>query len=286
MNCSNVQPLSAAISQIITDNIDGVIATPTVGGGIKNVKDINSGVVKMGISMGTTVWDGLQGNPPFEEKTTNVRAICQLYFPPIQFVVKADSNINSFYDLKDKNLGVSPKGWTLEQFNRKILGLYDLDYDLIKASGGQINYAGYQDMAILMKDRHLDLATFFQPYPASTIMNIVTSFPIRLLSLDEEKADEFLEKYPGSFKTEIPAGIYKGQEDPAITIGTSHLLIVDKRLSNELVYEITKAIFNNLESFKKVHPVLNEFDINRAVKNMPIPFHEGAEKYYKERGVL
>ncbi len=135
-----------------------------------------------------------------------------------------------------------------------------------------------------MKDRQVDVIQLAQPIPNPLVHRLETSFPARVLSVDQKILEGLLEKYPGYVKVKIPAGMYKGQKEDAWTMGDLDVLIIRADLPEDLVYQITKAIYDNPAPFKKLSWLQN-MSYKNATQGVPIPFHPGAAKYFREKGI-
>ncbi|RJX35447.1 MAG: TAXI family TRAP transporter solute-binding subunit [Desulfarculus sp.] len=278
-------PLCAATAEVLNRNIKGTTFTATLGGGISNLKNIESGKLVMGIGTGSSSFQASKGLAPFSKPATKLRLIGIYYAYPYNLVVRADSGIKAVAGLKSKSLGVGKKGWSTEEACRNILATAGLDYQKIKAAGGNVTYAGFAQMNGMFKDKKLDMIVDPNNPPSPGIIEITTVTPIRLIALGPQAIAKLMKVNPGYTTVDIPGGIYKGQDKPVVNLADPAGMIVSKDLSEDLVYAMTKAIFENSGEIAKVHSVLKDFSLKHALKGAYLPLHPGAYRYYKEKGV-
>jgi hypothetical protein len=200
--------------------------------------------------------------------------------------VPRKSNIRSYADLADKRIVPGKVGFSGEVAAKSVLEIYGITYDSIKKKGGVVNFVGYADSAALMKDGHLDAAMFMTSCPQATIIDLNFRPGIRLLPVDKEHMREILEKHPGYMTTVIPKDAYKGVTEDIPTIGTVTSLLVSADLSGDMVYQITKTIFENLPELAKIKKkAIAAVSLENALRGVKIPIHPGAKRYYDEHGV-
>ncbi len=196
------------------------------------------------------------------------------------------SKIFSYADLADKRIVPGKVGFSGEVAGKSVLEIYGITYDSIKKKGGVVNYVGYSDAAALMKDGHLDAAMFLTSCPQATIIDLNFRPGIRLLPVDKKHMKKLLKKYPGYMTTVIPKGAYEGVTKDILTIGTVTSLICSADLSDEMVYRITKAIFENLPELAKIKKkAIANVSLENGLRGCKIPVHPGAKRYYDEHGV-
>lgn len=279
-------PISAGISGIINSQIQGVMSAPTLGGGVENIKSIEKGDVEMAATIGSTAfeaWNGL--NWAKDKKYREFRALFNMYGSGLQFVVAKQSDIFTLKDLVGKRFVPGKVGWTAEGLAREMLKFYGITYEDILKKGGKIIYGGFEEMTMLMKDKHADCVSATSPAPTSWILDISTGFPIRLVPSPDDVLKYMTEKY-GTGGYTVKAGAYKGVDKEVQCLGVANIMVIHKKFPEDLVYKITKAIWDNLDSLKKVHPVVEqEMNLSNALSGFSIPLHKGAAKYYQEKGL-
>ena len=282
-------PVASGMSAIINAKVPGVLVTATTGHGVRNIRRIETGKDLMGFTISAAAAAAKAGAGPFKKvgKVKHVMSFASMYPSPIQLVTPADAGIKKVPDLIGKRLIPHKRGGPLELAVRRILGEYGINYKKITAAGGRINHVGYPEMVIAYKDRQVDMMALMLPVPAPPVLNMQTSRRVSILGLDESVVDKLVKKFPGYNKEKIPAGSYKGTTSDAWAIGVSHMVVIRDSVSNELAYKMAKAVFGNLKVLKKFHPVLKRhLSVKSAAKNLPLPLHPGAARYYKEKGAL
>jgi hypothetical protein len=278
-------PAASLYSQLITENTP-YKATPTVGGGEENVRKIVNNQLDLAITFSLPVYQAYNGEGNFEKPYKNIRTIAAVYPSPLQVAVLADSDIHSYSDLLGKRVSPGKVGFTGKYTFEKVLEVYGLSLDEIEKSGGKITYAGYRDQVDLMKDGHLDVVVQQTVVPSSTLLDLSTLKPIRLLSISQEKLEEFLKKNPAYSPYEIPANVYNGQTEPVQSVGLWNVWVCRADLPEDAVYEITKTLWENQEKFAELHQAYRDsMKLENALKGLSVPLHPGAYKYYKEKGL-
>jgi TRAP transporter TAXI family solute receptor len=162
---------------------------------------------------------------------------------------------------------------------RRVLEAHGLSYDDLK----KINYGSNTDGVNMMKDGHAEVMSHLITNPAAYLLDLASSKPIRLLSLDPAAVDKLV-KFPGYTRTTIRAGIYKGQDQEALSINSPVMLVTRAELPDESVYKLTRALFENRAQLVNVHKVMEHFVPQEAAKDPVVPIHPGALRYYREVG--
>jgi TRAP transporter TAXI family solute receptor len=195
--------------------------------------------------------------------------------------IVSTSEITSIEELRGKRVSVGDIGSGVEFNARQILEAYDITFDDII-----VNNLSFGDSATALKDAKIDAFFCVAGAPTTAIVELATSNRINLLEIDDEHAAKLIRKYPFYTKFDVPGGTYKGVDANAQTVAVVATYIVSDRLSEDLVYKMTKALFENAEEITVGHPKGAELDPAYSVSSISIPMHPGAEKYYREAGVL
>lgn len=273
----------AKIAEILMAEIPGLNVSVVEGGGIANLKLVNEGRnADIGYAETAAFQEALAGTGEFTEKATNLAGLAAISRDYLQIVVPAKSDIHKIEDFKNKRLLPTKKGWGTEVMIRRLLELYGITYDTIRQAGGNVSFTSMGEMPALVKDGHADIMCVRGALPLGIVLELEASTPIRLIPIEKEKIQEFLKKYPGYIETEIPANTYKGQTEPVPGLGIRTILMIRKDLPEDLVYKITKALYENREQINSSFPDYN-IDVEEtfnAFKESEI--HPGALKYYKE----
>jgi TRAP transporter TAXI family solute receptor len=278
----------AGIFEIIHANVPDVKARMVPGGGMTNQPRVGTHEVDIAWGITPFVAAALAGEKPFPAAYKDLRCIIKpndLF--ALQFVVLADSPIETIdgiftskYPLK---LAVVPEGISDAYAFGKLLDFYGVDIETISKWGGKIMRAGYPDQIELMKDKHVE-AVFENTYiPANPVMQIQPFRKLKFLSF-EEKHQAYFKKL-GFVPHSIPAGSYENQDKPIQTFASGSVMIVNANVPDEVVYKITKVLVEKAEEIRQI-PTLKNWDPVKGIKDLPAPLHPGAEKYFKEAGLL
>lgn len=279
-------PMMTATMVVLNEEVPGIVATVVPGGAISNARNVNKKSFDIGLTYLSSAYEAMEGLPPFKKKLTDLRAIGNYPSAPYQYTVPAGSDIKSIKDLHDKNVSAGKRGSGTELAFSRVLGMYGLSYDSIRKEGGTVHFVGYGETKMLFKDRHINMGIFDHRSPDPGIVEAEMAFPCRVLNLEPEILEAYLKKYPGHLTWKIPKGTYKGQKEEAVTLAWAPMLATHKDVPEDLIYNLTKAIYANPERLSKGFKALRLLSPEMAVAGVPIPFHPGAERYFKEKGVL
>ena len=276
-------PLGGALKGMWEKAIPGLQITQTPGAGLANVRGVDEGKAKIGLSNSSSAVDGQQGKKPFKRATKNVCQLANLYPQYFQVVAQKDANVNSFKDLKGKKLVTQPKGNTGEALTATILKLNGMSYNDLDKANFQ---AGYTDAVSMMKDGHVDVFTLGTTAPASAVMDLANSRPINLVPVDDATMAEMRKLNPAYNKLTIKAGTYPGQDKDVAAIGYFTHVIVACDLPDDMVYTMVKTMAENIPTMAAVSKSMANLTPQVMATEMGVPLHPGAAKYYKEVGAM
>lgn len=275
-------PFGGAIAKIWNSKIpDMNVTAQATGASAENIRLVNKKEAELAMVQSDTADFAYNGSEPFKEKLTKMNAIAVLYPEIIQIVVRAESGINSFADLKGKKVGAgAPGSGQLANF-RQLLEVYGMKWEDVK---GQ--YLSYSESADQFKDKHIDGFVVVAGVPNAAIMDIGAMHKIKILTIPDDVAGKLTQKYPFLAQAKIPANSYKNQTEEIKSVAVNAVLIVSSEIKEDVVYNLTKALFENQAELARGHAKGKELNLQAAVKGASIPFHPGAAKYYKEKGVM
>ncbi len=277
-------PIGAAMADIINNQKIGVQArVQTTGGGVENVKLVNNGDTELGITISYLAYNGYNGIEPYPAKMENMRTLFSgLSTGVMQIVVMDNSKIQSISDLKGKKVAVGPAG------GGALTALSDLCKEYgIKFSDINASYVSYDEGVTMMTDKQVDAAVVYAALPTPAIKTLEAQKKgFRMLTIDEAKLTSVLTKYPYYVSVDISKDMY-GLSSDIKAIGTPNIVIVSKSVSDDMAYKMVSAFFEeqNLAKIQASHPSAKQLDLKNAAL-APIPLHPGAEKYYKEKGII
>lgn len=276
-------PLGGAISQVLTNKSGGAISiTPqATGASGENMRLTHAGDVQLAILQNDVADAAYKGLAPYTQKFSNVRAIARLYPEYLHVVATQDSGVKQMADFKGKKVSVGARGSGNEVNCRQLFGYFGLNYKNIEPI-----FLPYGETADQFKDRALDGFVFTIGTPNPAVQDITTSQKVTFVPLAGKEADEIVKAFPYLVKDSIPAKTYRGQDEAVPTLAVQAMLVVNKDMSDDVAYTITKLLFENIGDVAKAHNKGAEITLARAADGVTIPFHPGAEKYLKEKGVL
>jgi uncharacterized protein len=275
-------PFGGAMAKIWNSKIPGMnVTAQATGASAENCRLVNKKEAELAIVQSDTIDFAYHGKEAFKEKLPNLTAIAVLYPEIIQLVVRGDSTINSFADLKGMKIGVGAPGSGTEANFRQLMDVYGLKKDDVKAQ-----YLSFAESAEQFKDKHIDAFIVVAGIPNSAIMDIANQRSIRLLSIADDRTAQLTQKYPFLAPAKVPANTYKGVATETKTVAVMAVLIANPEIKGDTVYNITKTLLENQAQLASAHAKGKEISIQTAVKGVSIPFHPGAVRYYKEKGAL
>ncbi len=271
-------PLAGAIAELVQKDAPGVQVTVLPGAGIANVKALQGGRADLGFGNANSTADGYAGRAPFEEATKDVLNVVTLYDQFFQVVVPADSGIRTVADLKGKRLATQPRGNTGEQITRELLEVHGLSYDQL----AKVHHVSYTDAVELIKNRQADAFALITTIPASSVQDLATARPVRVLSIGEAALAKLKAKNVGYATLTIPKGTYPGQESDAVTVGTYTHVVASAKVPEDLVYRVTKTIVESRDQLAVVVSAMKGRAVRDMAVDVGVPFHPGAKRYFDE----
>ncbi|AVO39420.1 TAXI family TRAP transporter solute-binding subunit [Pukyongiella litopenaei] len=258
----------------------------STGGSVYNIKTIREGELEFGVAQSDWQFhafngssDNFEADGPFE----GLRAVFSLHPEPFTVVARADSGIKTFDDLKGKrvNLGnpgsgargtfeivMNEKGWTTDDF----------------ALAAELKPA---EQSAALCDNQVDAIVFTVGHPSGTIQEATTACDSVLVNVEGPEIDKLIADNPYYRSATIPGGMYRGTDGDTTTFGVGATLVTSDQVSDDAVYTVVSAVFDNFDAFKKLHPAFAHLKPEEMIKDgLSAPLHPGAEKYYKEQGWL
>jgi len=275
-------PFGGAMAKIWNSKIkDMNVTAQTSGASGENVRLINKKEVELALVQSDTLDFAFNATEAFKEPLKGMSTIAVLYPEIIQVVVAAAGPIKSIADLKGKKVGVGAPGSGTEANFRQLLDAYGMKKEDVNAQ-----FLSFSESAEAYKDKHIDAFIVTAGIPNAGIMDVSTQNEIRILNIPADVAAKLTQKYPFLAAVKVPANTYKSQTAEVSTVAVNAVLIAGNSLSEAMVYNLTKALFENQAELASAHAKGKELNLQYAVKGVSIPFHPGAVKYYKEKGLM
>lgn len=275
-------PLGVALGRIYGEKIPGIrTSVQSTKASVENLNLLQAGKGEIAFTLGDSLiaaWKG-DAEAGFKAPLDKLRGIAGIYPNYVQIVASKDSGITTLADLKGKRLSVgAPKSGT-ELNARAILAAAGLSYGDL----GKVEYLPFAESVDLMKNRQLDATLQSAGLGVASIRDLATSVPIRMVAVPPEIVAKIGDPFrPGV----IPAGTYTGQDQDVPTATIPNFLVTHAGVSEELAYAMTKELFANLDQLAAAHAEGKKISLEGALAGMPVPLHPGAERFYKEKGLV
>lgn len=260
----------------------------TPGGSQKNQMLVSEGKAQMGFSFTPVSLDAWNGAGSFDKKYQNVRLIGTFYPAYLHAVVRKDAGVESMADLQGKVVSPGKREWSTAKAVMQILDTKGINEESLAANGGQMQFLGLKDASNMMQDRRLDAFMYYGSVPSPLLLKLAESPGIDIPPYTQEEVDAALEVLtPKGAYTQMtyPADPYKGVKGNFPVPVMWSIFLVSADLPNDLVKEITRTIYEDpgLRKFMGGGPSLNVELATSSLKGGPIPFHDGAIAYLKEK---
>lgn len=274
-------PLGGALSTIIAARIAGTRpSVQSTRGSVENLNLMHQGRGEVAFVQGDALAFAWAGNKEagFTSKLDKVRGIAALYSSFIQVIATKESGINTFTQLKGKRLSVGAKRSGTELTTRTLFKAAGMTYQDL----GEIAYLPFDETVDLMKNRELDATLQTAGLGVPVIRELANSFSIVVVEIPPAIVDKVGRPY---VRAVIPKGSYRGQDDDVQAAGLPNYLVTRADMPDELVYDITKALFDSTAELTAAHPAAAGIQLEQALGGMPVPLHPGARLFYKEKGM-
>ena len=271
------------IANVFGEKVPNVkLTVQSTGASKANIFSLDDNEAQIGFVQNDVMDYAMKGESLFKEDgaITSFAAVAALYPETCQIV--GTKGLTSVADLKGKNVSVGDAGSGVEFNATQILAAYgiDINKDITKHN------LSFGDSAEALKDGKIDAFFCVAGAPTTAITELATTNEISILSVDKEHADQLKKDFPFYSDITIPANSYKGVETDVTTVAVKATLICRKDLPEDAVYNLVKGIFENKDAIAKSHAKGEMLDPEYAVDAISVPFHPGAEKYFKEIGVM
>lgn len=271
--------VASGLSEVLTQNVDGLVVNNIVSqGSTANAIKVGTGEAELGITNYYSGMRAIDGVTPYDQ-SYDICGICALQQSVIQFNTLADSGIESIPDLAGKQVSIGPAGGGGALIVEEILPYWDMAMEDMTVS-----YMSYADGGEALTDGRIDVNVPHGAYPLEAISTAAVTNSVSLINLEEDVLDEVIADYPYYDVCVIPAGTYEGIDEDVTSLGVQDILVCRSDMDEELVYQITKAIYENLDYIQSVHSSVADLTFD-GYKNSVVPLHPGALRFYEEMGI-
>lgn len=255
----------------------------STGGSVFNVNTIRAGELDFGVAQSDVQYNAYKGLKQFEKDGpyTELRSVFSLHPEPFTILARKEAGIKSVEDLKGKRFNVGNPG----------SGTRAAAEELIAALGWKMSDFGLaselkaDEHGAALCDNKIDAFFYGVGHPSANIQDPTTTCGAKLVPVTGPAIDKLVATAPYYAKVDIPGGLYAGNANPTPTYGVLATLVTSSKVPDNVVYELTKVVFENFDDFKKLHPALAHLDPKKMIKDgLSAPLHPGAVKFYKEKG--
>lgn len=255
---------------------------PSTGGSIDNINAIKNGDRQMGVAQSDWQYHAYNGTSQFEgDKYDKLRAVFSVHGEPFTVVARSDAGINGFADLKGKRVNIGNPGSGQRATMDVVLNALGWSIDDFSLAS-ELKAA---EQAGALGDNKVDAMIYTVGHPAGAIQEATTTTDAKLISVDGPEIQKLVDDNPYYAVATIPGGMYKGTDEEVKTFGVKATFVTSSDVPEDVIYETVKAVFENFDRFKKLHPAFENLTEEQMIKDgLSAPLHDGAMKYYKERG--
>ena len=255
----------------------------STGGSVYNLNTVRAGELEFGVAQSDWQYHAYNGTSQFEEqgKFEGLRAVFSVHPEPFSVLARGGSGISSFEDLKGKRVNVGNPGSGLRATAEVVMDAYGMTMDDFSVAS-ELKGA---EMAQALCDDKIDVMIYTVGHPAAAITEATNTCDVEFVDVQGPVIDKLIEENSFYRKASIPAGMYKGQDADNTTFGVGATFVSSTDVPEDVVYVVVLAVFDNFEDFKKLHPAFGNLNEKEMITDgLSAPLHDGAVKYYKERG--
>lgn len=255
----------------------------STGGSVYNINTVRAGELEFGVAQSDWQYHAYNGTSKFADagKFDKLRAVFSVHPEPFTLIGKAGGGVKTFADIKGKRVNVGNPGSGQRATMEVVMaasGITMSDLALAAELKGS-------EMAQALCDGKIDVMMYTVGHPAAAITEAATTCDIEMIPVDGPAIDKLVADNPFYRKASVPGGLYKGNPDDTPTFGVGATFISSADVPDDVVYTLVKAVFDNFDDFKKLHPAFAHLKEEEMIKDgLSAPLHDGAVKYYKERG--
>ena len=275
-------PVGGGIADIVSKNVADVQMTSETGNASQaNLNLLGTHQIEMALAQNDVSMWAYKGMRPFKQEFKNVRMIASLYPENVQCIAMKGAGVKDIMDIKGKRVSVGAPGSGVQADVAAILRVAGIKYSDMKT-----DFLDFNNTTQRFKDNQLDVGFIVAGYPTASIMDLATMHDIDLVNFSDDFMDKLIAEYPFFAKSVIPAGTYKGIDHDTNTPAVMAVWVCDGDLSEDVIYQVTKAFWENVDDLYKIHSKAKMITLKTALDGVSVPVHSGAAKYYKALWLL
>ncbi|MBF0588162.1 MAG: TAXI family TRAP transporter solute-binding subunit [Magnetococcales bacterium] len=251
----------------------------STGGSIYNINTLGAGELSLGVAQADTAFKAWHGHPPFNNKQEKLRAVAALHPEIVSLVTRASANIKTLADVRGKRINTGNPGSGSERTASELFRVCGISKDDL-AHEGRLKAA---EMPDALRDGKLDGYFYVVGHPTANIKDAASSAPSHLVPLNTPCVAHMVAEHEYYVAADIPGGLYKGIDQATPSFGVKALLVTTTEAPEDVIYNVAKALFENIDDFRNLHPALRQLTAESMREGVTVPFHSGVEKYFRER---
>jgi TRAP transporter TAXI family solute receptor len=232
------------------------------------------------MSNSSWIYAAYRGQKPFTKPYNELRAVTFVQATGVNFVVEKESPIKSYFDAKGKKIALGAPGSGTAEIAAGLLEAHGLTKDMYKPQ-----WLGYKEVVEGIQDGSIHGGFISGPYPIPAMKELSLRKKIRVIPVDPGVMKKVLAENPYYTSEVLKANAYNGMDKETLILVFGSILATHAGMDSDLVYKITKALFDYRDELIAIHPIAEQISLQNATKTIHVPFHPGAEKYLKEKGV-
>lgn len=277
-------PLGAAFANVLNTNLSDVrVSSLASEGSVQNLNLMAEGEVNAAFTSTGPLYSAYHGINEFEGRPfQDVMVVAALYPNASHFIVSNNSNINTINDFVGTRFAPGAPGSVSQEISQMVLDAYELSFDDLNPE-----FVGFTEAINLLRNNQLDSLHYSTAVGTAGVIEATTTANAKLVSVDEPQIEIITEEYPMYFRHILTAGTYEGQDEDVVTLAQNGVFVVSKDMSDDVVYNITKTLWENIQQVRDTIAAAEYIRLETATIGLAdIPLHPGAKRYYEEQGVL
>ena len=274
-------PYGGGVAEIWSKYVPGIQAVAEVtGASVENVKLADKGETVFGEVMGDVAMAGFQGEGKFKGKKHDILSMAIMYPNLLQVVTLKNSGITNIEQVKGKRISSGSPGSGTNFMAEAVLKAVGIPLDSFNDSR-----LSFTETANALRDGTIDVGFWSVGPGTSSILDLATTHDIVIIPITPEQTQKVLAANDTYASVDLAGGVYRGVDKPVPTIGVWNVMICQKSLAEDMVYQLVTALYEHNDYLRKIHPSAAYTTPENAVKYSPIPLHPGTVKYLKEKGI-
>ncbi len=274
-------PYGGGLAEIWSKQVPGVrVVAEVTGASVENVKLAHRGETVIGEIMGDVADQAYHGTGKFEGEPQNILGLAVMYPSVLHVVTLGGSDVATLEDLRGHKVSVGAPGSGTAFMTDLILEVLGIDKESFA-----VRRLSFVESANALRDRSIDVGIWVVAPPGSSIMDLATTHGIRILPFTDEQQRRITERHGFYSALDLPAGTYRGVDDPVPTISVWNVIICNADLPADLVFDLARVLFENHDYMQKIHPYARFTTPENTVSHTPIPLHPGTVRCLRERGL-